>query len=45
MDHPLRATDGPEAGTVELVIHDGRVVPLQRRQKVRFENKVTVPRR
>jgi hypothetical protein len=24
-------------GTVELVIHDGRVVQLERREKVRFE--------
>ena len=25
-------------GTVELVIHDGRVVQLERREKVRFEH-------
>lgn len=24
-------------GTIELVIHDGRVVQLERREKVRFE--------
>jgi hypothetical protein len=28
-------------GTVELVIHDGRVVQLERREKVRFEHGVT----
>ena len=28
-------------GTVELVIHDGRVVQLERREKVRFEHTVT----
>jgi hypothetical protein len=28
-------------GTVELVIHDGRVVQLERREKVRFEPTVT----
>ena len=27
--------------TVELVIHDGRVVQLERREKVRFEHGVT----
>ena len=27
-------------GTVELVIHDGRVVQLQRCEKVRFEHEV-----
>lgn len=32
-------------GTVELVIHDGRVVQLERREKVRFENGVTEHRR
>jgi len=32
-------------GTVELVIHDGRVVQLERREKVRFENEVTEYRR
>jgi hypothetical protein len=25
-------------GTIELVIHDGRVVQLERREKVRFEH-------
>jgi hypothetical protein len=25
-------------GSIELVIHDGRVVQLERRQKVRFES-------
>ncbi len=28
-------------GTIELVIHDGRVVQLERREKVRFEQEVT----
>jgi hypothetical protein len=28
-------------GTVELVIHDGRVVQLERREKVRFESEVS----
>jgi len=28
-------------GTIELVIHDGRVVQLERREKVRFDIGVT----
>jgi hypothetical protein len=28
-------------GVVELVIHDGRVVQLERREKVRFESEVS----
>jgi hypothetical protein len=32
-------------GTIELVIHNGRVVQLERREKVRFEHEVTDPRR
>jgi len=32
-------------GAVELVIHDGRVVQLERREKVRFDNELTSHRR
>jgi hypothetical protein len=32
-------------GAVELVIHDGRVVQLERREKVRFDAELTDPRR
>ena len=28
-------------GTIELVIHDGRVVQLERREKVRFTSEVS----
>ena len=28
-------------GAIELVIHDGRVVQLERHEKVRFDNEVT----
>ena len=28
-------------GTIEIVIHDGRVVQLERREKIRFDNAVT----
>jgi hypothetical protein len=32
-------------GAIELVIHDGRVVQLERREKVRFEHGATEHRR
>ena len=32
-------------GAVELVIHDGRVVQLERREKVRVDAGLTEPRR
>jgi hypothetical protein len=32
-----RALRSIRYGTIELVIHDGRVVQLERREKVRFE--------
>jgi hypothetical protein len=32
-------------GTIELVIHDGRVVQLERREKVRFEAEVSKHKR
>ena len=32
-------------GAVELVIHDGRVVQLERREKVRFDTEFTPHRR
>ena len=31
---------GIRFGAVELVVHDGRVVQLERREKVRFETEV-----
>ena len=40
--HALRSI---RYGTIELVIHDGRVVQLERREKVRFEHEVTELRR
>ena len=39
------ALRGIRFGTVELVIHDGRVVQLERREKVRFEPEVSDRRR
>jgi hypothetical protein len=41
----LEALRSIRYGTVELVIHDGRVVQLERREKVRFEHGVTEYRR
>ena len=32
-------------GAIELVIHDGRVVQLERRERVRFDAEVTEHRR
>jgi hypothetical protein len=32
-------------GAIELAIHDGRVVQLERREKVRFDLDVSPPRR
>jgi len=32
-------------GTIELTVHDGRVVQLERREKVRFDADVTGRRR
>ena len=32
-------------GTIELVIHDGRVVQLERREKVRFDQVVSEQKR
>jgi hypothetical protein len=32
-------------GSIELVIHDGRVVQLERREKVRFDTALTEHRR
>jgi len=41
----LQALRSIRYGTVELVIHDGQVVQLERREKVRFEHGVTEYRR
>ncbi len=33
----LRALRGIRYGSIELVIHDGRVVQIERKEKLRFE--------
>jgi hypothetical protein len=44
--HELReALRAIRYGTIELVIHDGRVVQLERREKVRFDVGLTDQRR
>ena len=40
--HELRqALRSIRYGTIEIVIHDGRVVQLERREKIHFEHGVT----
>ena len=44
--HELRqALTSIRYGSIELVIHDGRCVQLERREKVRFDPEVTEHRR
>ncbi len=38
-----RAVRGLRYGSVEVVVHDGRVVQIERREKVRFEPTVSRP--
>ena len=33
----LRALEGLRFGSVEIVVHDGRIVQIERRERVRFE--------
>jgi hypothetical protein len=40
-----QALRGIRYGTIEIVIHDGRVVQLERREKVRFDAGLTEQRR
>ena len=41
----LAALVGLRYGSVEIVVHDGRIVQLERREKVRVAPEVTPPRR
>jgi hypothetical protein len=41
----LTALQGIRFGSVEIVIHDGRVVQIERREKIRLPAEVTPPRR
>lgn len=37
VDHVCKAVAGIRFGSVELVIHEGRVVQIERRERVRLE--------
>jgi hypothetical protein len=39
----LRALRGLDYGTVEIVVQDGRVVQIERRQKTRFARPLPIP--
>lgn len=41
----LEALQGIRFGSVEIVIHDGRIVQIERREKVRVASEVTPPTR
>lgn len=41
----LAALAGLRYGSVEIVVHDGRIVQLERREKVRVASEVTPPRK
>lgn len=50
MDDPvlrqvLAALAGLRYGAVEIVVHDGRIVQIERREKVRVAPEVTPPRK
>ena len=40
----LRALRGLRFGSVEIVVHDGRVVQIERRERVRLDRRATVHR-
>jgi hypothetical protein len=40
-----RAVGGLRYGSVEVLVHDGRVVQIETREKVRFEDRPPVDRR
>lgn len=39
----LTALEGLRFGSIEIVVHDGRIVQLERREKVRMATEVTPP--
>lgn len=41
----LAALAGLRFGAVEIVVHDGRIVQIERREKVRVAPEVTPPRK
>ncbi len=49
VDEPARqilaALNGIRYGSVEIVVHDGRIVQIERREKVRLATEVGPPRK
>jgi hypothetical protein len=41
----LAALDGIRFGSVEIVVHDGRIVQIERREKVRLAAESTSPKK
>jgi hypothetical protein len=41
----LAALDGIRFGSVEIVLHDGRIVQIERREKIRLTAEGTSPRK
>ena len=41
----LRAVQGIRFGSVEIVIHDSKVVQIERKEKMRFEGALQHPKR
>ena len=39
----LRALDGLDFGSVEIVVHEGKIVQIDRRQRSRFTQPLPVP--
>lgn len=37
----VRQLDGLRYGTIELTVHDGRIVQIERREKIRLRDDVT----
>lgn len=37
----VRQLDGLRYGTIELTVHDGRIVQIERREKIRLRDEVT----
>ena len=41
----LTALDKIRFGSVEIVVHDGRIVQIERRERVRLASDATLPRK
>lgn len=45
VDHILRAVGSIRYGSVEITVHDGKVLQIERKEKVRFHQDTSSPRR